>query len=103
MAATEITLSDFPLSVHSLVELLREGRDGEEAGFTDQAIADWCYELFAAIDIWTEVRSAHVEVESAREVAYEVAMRFETDFLNAKGRVLDAECYQSWLARLEHR
>lgn len=103
MAATEITLSDFPLSVHSLVELLREGRDGEEARFTDQAIADWCYELFSAIDRWPEVRSGHAEVGSAREVAYEVALQFEADLSNAKGRVLDAELYESWLARLEHR
>lgn len=103
MVATKITLSDFPLSVNSLVELLREGRDGEEARFTDQAIADWCYELFSAIDGWTEFRSGHVEAGSAREVAYEVALQFEADFFNAKGRVLDAELYESWLARLEHR
>ncbi|HDS0923564.1 TPA: hypothetical protein QDZ10_002042 [Stenotrophomonas maltophilia] len=103
MVATKITLSDFPLSVYSLVELLREGRDGEERRFTDQAIADWCYELFDAIDSWTEVRSGSVEIENARKVAYEVALQFEVDFLNAKGRVLDAELYESWLARLEHR
>lgn len=62
MVATKVPLSDFPLSVISLAELLREGRDGEEATFRDQSIADWCYELFAAIDRWTEVRSGHVEV-----------------------------------------
>ncbi|HHA2533130.1 TPA: hypothetical protein ACOEBE_000741 [Stenotrophomonas maltophilia] len=103
MVATKVPLSDFPLSVISLAELLREGRDGEEATFTDQSIADWCYELFAAIDRWTEVRSGHVEVVRAREVAYDVALQFEADFLNAKDRVLDADLYQSWLKRLEHR
>jgi hypothetical protein len=103
MVATKITLSDFPLSVNSLAELLREGRDGEEATFTDQAIADWCYELFAAIDSWTDVRRGYVKVGKAREVAYEVALQFEADYLNAAGRVLDAELYQSWLERLEQR
>lgn len=103
MVATKVPLSDFPLSVISLAELLREGRDGEEVTFTDQAIADWCYELFAAIDSWTEVRSGQVEIGRAREVAYDVALQFEADILNAKGRVLDAKLYQSWLERLEHR
>lgn len=103
MVATQVTLSDVPLSVISLAELLREGRDGEEARFTDQAIADWCYELFAAIDSWTDVRSGCVEVGKAREVAYEVAVQFDADFFNAQGRVFDAELYQSWLERLEQR
>jgi hypothetical protein len=100
VVATEVSLYEFPLSVNSLVELLLEGRYGEEARFTDQAIADWCYELLAAIDDWLEVRTKSVKIGIAREVAYAVAGQFEADFLNAEGRVLDAGLYQSWLARL---
>jgi hypothetical protein len=100
MTTARISLSDFPLSAGSLVSLLHEGRDGEEAKFNDQAIADWCFKLFSAIDYGRHIEVGMVSTEVAREVAYDVALQFEADFLNASGRVFDADLYQSWLARL---
>lgn len=100
MAGTKVNLAEFPLSADSLVRLLREGRDGEEARFTDQAIADWCYDLFSAIDCKRHVADGRYSTEAAREVAYSVALQFEADFLNVTGRVFDAAIYRSWLAEL---
>lgn len=100
MTAHRVSLHDFPRSTHSLVRLLREGRDGHEANFTDEAIADWCFELFASMDSNLYLGDRVAPNSAVRDVAYQVSLQWEADFLNAPGRVLSPDAFQSWLLQL---
>lgn len=100
MAALQISIHEFPLSAHSLVRLLREGKEGHEDKFSDEAIANWCYELFTAIDGNLYLGDLDIPASAVRNVAYDVSLQWEADFGNASGRVLSPDLFQSWLLQL---
>lgn len=86
------------LTVASLATLLHEGRDGKEDQYSDEAIADWCYEFSVASHFADGTGSEH-----AKKIAATVSSQWHADVANAEDsgeRVLTPDQYETWIRQL---